>query len=108
MRHVQHLSLESLVKMDHFQKEQPLNLKGTTGAREGRNVRFGSKADMRALQRHVRFIPRRQTFGCISTVSAKGQKRTSPLQFGETKETPTVLASGPDGHIFSLNDRYSR
>jgi hypothetical protein len=31
MRHVQHLSLESLVKMDHFQKEPPLNLKGTTG-----------------------------------------------------------------------------
>jgi hypothetical protein len=30
MRHVQHLSLESLVKMDHFQKEPPLNLTGTT------------------------------------------------------------------------------
>jgi hypothetical protein len=26
MRHVQHLSFESLVKMDHFQKEPPLNL----------------------------------------------------------------------------------
>jgi hypothetical protein len=36
MRHVQHLSLESLVKMDHFQKEPPLNLKGTTGAQGGR------------------------------------------------------------------------
>jgi hypothetical protein len=35
MRHVQHLSLESLVKMDHFQKEPPLNLKGTTGAHGG-------------------------------------------------------------------------
>ena len=35
MRHVQHLSLESLVKMDHFQKEPPLNLKGTTGAQGG-------------------------------------------------------------------------
>jgi hypothetical protein len=30
MQHVQHLSLESLVKMDHFQKEPPPNLKGTT------------------------------------------------------------------------------
>ena len=60
MGHVQHLSIESLVKMDHFQKEPPLNLKGTTGAQGGRkgpvpkgtdreiplrlNVRFGSKA----------------------------------------------------------------
>ena len=25
MGHIQHLSLESLVKMDHFQKEPPLN-----------------------------------------------------------------------------------
>jgi hypothetical protein len=32
MQHVQHLSLENLVKMDHFQKEPPLNLKVTTGA----------------------------------------------------------------------------
>ena len=31
MWHVQHLSLESLVKMDHFQKEPPLNLKGPLG-----------------------------------------------------------------------------
>ena len=30
MGHIQHLSFESLVKMDHFQKEPPLNLKGTT------------------------------------------------------------------------------
>jgi hypothetical protein len=35
MGHVQHLSLESLVKMDHFQKEPPLNLKGTTGGQGG-------------------------------------------------------------------------
>ncbi len=28
MGHIQHLFLESLVKMDHFQKEPPLNLKG--------------------------------------------------------------------------------
>ena len=35
MGHVQHLSFESLVKMDHFQKEPPLNLKGTTGAQGG-------------------------------------------------------------------------
>ena len=30
--HIQRLSLESLVKMDRFQKEPPLNLKVTTGA----------------------------------------------------------------------------
>ena len=35
MGHIQHLSFESLVKMDHFQKEPPLNLKGTTGAQGG-------------------------------------------------------------------------
>jgi hypothetical protein len=35
MRHIQHLSLESLVKMDHFQKERPLNLKETTWAQGG-------------------------------------------------------------------------
>jgi hypothetical protein len=35
MGHVQHLSLESLVKMDHFQNEPPLNLKGTPGAPKG-------------------------------------------------------------------------
>jgi hypothetical protein len=28
-------------------------------------------------------------------MSAKGQDRTSPLQFSTTKDTPTVLASGP-------------
>jgi hypothetical protein len=36
MRHVQHLSLEGLVKMDHFQKEPPLNLKGSLGHKRGR------------------------------------------------------------------------
>src|SRR4029450_13016761 len=35
MGHIQHLSFESLIKMDHFQKEQPVNLKGTTGAQGG-------------------------------------------------------------------------
>jgi hypothetical protein len=49
MRHVQHLSLESLVKMDHFQKELPLNLKETTGAKGSEiplrlNVRFTSES----------------------------------------------------------------
>jgi hypothetical protein len=38
MRHVQHLSLENLVKMDQFQKEPPLNLKGTTGGQGGGRV----------------------------------------------------------------------
>jgi hypothetical protein len=36
--HIQHLSFESLVKMDHFQKEPPLNLKVTTGAQGGRGA----------------------------------------------------------------------
>ena len=71
MRHVQHLSLESLVKMDHFQKEPPLDLKRTTGAQGGTgpgpailkeqigiplrlNVRFGSLADMATSQRDIR------------------------------------------------------
>jgi len=73
MGHIQHLSFESLIKMDHFQKEQPVNLKGTTGAQGGAergqylkeqignclrlNVRFGSKADMCSAKGHVRFAP---------------------------------------------------
>jgi hypothetical protein len=36
MGHIRHLSLEGLVKMDHFQKEPPLDLKVTTGAQGGR------------------------------------------------------------------------
>ena len=36
MGHIQHLSFESLVKMDHFKKEPPLNLKGTTEGQGGR------------------------------------------------------------------------
>ena len=60
MGHIQHLSFESLVKMGHFQKEPPLNLKGTTGAKGSEiqvrlNVRFGSKADICSAKRHVRF-----------------------------------------------------
>jgi hypothetical protein len=35
MAHVQHLSFESLVKMDHFQKEPLLDLRRTTGAHGG-------------------------------------------------------------------------
>ena len=60
MGHVRHLSLESLVKMDHFQKEPPLNFKGTAEDTRGSeiplrlNVRFGSKADMCSAKRHVR------------------------------------------------------
>src|SRR4029453_13158600 len=66
MEHIQHLSLESLVKMDHFQKEPPLNLKGTTGAQGGSkgsstqrnrseiplrpNVRLGQKQTLRQVQ----------------------------------------------------------
>ena len=40
MWHVQHLSLESLVKMDHFQKEPPLNLKGPLGHKGGRKGQY--------------------------------------------------------------------
>jgi hypothetical protein len=47
MGHIQHLSFESLVKMDHFQKKPPPNL----------NIRFGSKADIPTSQRDVRFTP---------------------------------------------------
>jgi len=35
MGHIRHLSLESLVKMDHFQKEPLLDLRRTTGAHGG-------------------------------------------------------------------------
>jgi hypothetical protein len=35
MGDIQNLSFESLIKMDQFQKEQPVNLKGTTGAQGG-------------------------------------------------------------------------
>jgi hypothetical protein len=42
MGHSQHLSFESLVKMDHFQKEPLLNLKSEILLRL--NVRFGSFA----------------------------------------------------------------
>jgi hypothetical protein len=50
MGHVQHLSLESLVKMDHFQKEPPLNLKGTTGDKGDRKgpVRKGTDRKSRS------------------------------------------------------------
>ena len=71
MGHIQHLSFESLVKMDHFQKEPPLNLKGTTGAKGSEipvrlNVRFGSKADMCSAQADVRFIPESGHVQCNS------------------------------------------
>ena len=61
MGHIQHLSFESLVKMDHFQKEPPLNLKETTGAKGIGNpgqteCPLWSKADIRAAN-HVRFTP---------------------------------------------------
>jgi hypothetical protein len=72
MGHIRHLSLEGLVKMDHFQKEPPLDLKGTTGAQGGRrgqylkeqieiplrlNVRFGSLADICSAKGHVHLTP---------------------------------------------------
>jgi hypothetical protein len=43
MGHIQHLSFESLIKMDHFQKEPPLNLKGnywgTRGVERGQYLK---------------------------------------------------------------------
>src|SRR4030095_595607 len=48
MGHIQHLSFESLVKIDHFQKKPPPNL----------NIRFGSLADICGVKRHVRFTPK--------------------------------------------------
>jgi hypothetical protein len=45
--HIQHLSFESLVKIDHFQKKPPPNL----------NIRFGSKADILTAIGDVRFTP---------------------------------------------------
>jgi len=50
--HIQHLSFESLVKMDHFQKEPPLNLKrdhwGTRGV-ERVQYQIGNPSRMSAL-----------------------------------------------------------
>jgi hypothetical protein len=46
--HIQHLSFESLVKIDHFQKKPAPNL----------NIRFGSKADICSAMGHVRFTPK--------------------------------------------------
>jgi hypothetical protein len=39
MGNIQLNPLEGLVKIDHIQKEPPLNLKGNTGHQRGRNVR---------------------------------------------------------------------
>ena len=63
MRHVQHLSRQGLVKMDHFQKEPPLNLKGTTGAQgtDGNPARsecpLWVKSRLCSAQADVRFVP---------------------------------------------------
>jgi hypothetical protein len=58
--HIQHLSLESLVKMDHLQKEPPLNL--TTGAHVGSNGVHGMSA-----------LGQKQTFAAHKPMSAKCQ-----------------------------------
>jgi hypothetical protein len=79
MRHVQHPSLESLVKMDHFQKEPPLNLKGPLGHKGVERGQYpkeqignpaqtecplGSKADTSQRNRHVRFTPESRHVRC--------------------------------------------
>ncbi len=54
MRHVQHLSLESLVKIDHFQKEPPLNSTGTTNRIRVAAERNCTMLDALALETKVR------------------------------------------------------
>ena len=63
MGHIQHLSFESLIKMDHFQKEQPLNLKETTGHKGVERGQY--------LKEQIGNPPR---------MSALGQKRTYAVQ----------------------------
>ena len=43
------------------------------------HVRVGSKADLCDAKSHVRFAPRKQTCAVHSSMSALGQKRTSPI-----------------------------
>ena len=44
MGHIQHLFFESLVKMDHFQKEPPLNLKGDHWVKGIKNPAVGGSS----------------------------------------------------------------
>jgi len=110
MGHIQHLSFESLIKMDHFQKEQPVNLKGTTGAQGGAergqylkeqignclrlNVRFGSKADICAATSHVRFTPNSD---CESEIPQKGMSALPPK--ADMCDAMTNVRFGPKADI---------
>ena len=60
--HIQHLSFESLVKIDHFQKKPPPNLNIRFGSLAdilaiNRDGCFTSKADIHERDRHVRYGP---------------------------------------------------
>ena len=72
MGHVQHLSLESLVKMDHFQNEPPLNLKGTPGAPKG--VERGQYLKDQNPAVRMSALGRKQTFAPQNVMSALAPK----------------------------------
>jgi hypothetical protein len=119
MRHVQHLSLESLVKMDHFQKEPTLNLKEAnelasshslpqleirhrTGSGYSAGSRFGAKvansalppkADMCVALAHVRFGPIADISQCYSITSSA---RTSNCTETFNPSLSTVLRLSVD------------
>jgi len=119
MRHVKHLSLESLVKMDHFQKEPTLNLKEAnelasshslpqleirhrTGSGYSAGSRFGAKvansalppkADMCVALAHVRFGPIADISQCYSITSSA---RTSNCTETFNPSLSTVLRLSVD------------
>jgi hypothetical protein len=97
MGHIQHLSFESLVKMDHFQKEPPLNLKGTTGAKGSEipvrlNVRFVPKADIAIKAQLVRYWLRR-----CSPYNAEGVCRKV------SRPNTTIPAMKDNGRLIYIN-----
>ena len=95
MGHIQHLSFENLVKMDHFQKEPPLNLKGTTGGK-GIGNPGQTECPLWVNSGHVQrktscpLYPRKRTYAAHKPMSTKCQKRTcashsSPGRCGQGK-----------------------
>ena len=81
MRHVQRLSREGLVKMDHFQKEPPLNLIGTTGAQGTDGNPARSECPLWVKSGHVRCTRRCPLSAKSGHCKPKGQKRTSGISF---------------------------
>ena len=95
MRNVQHQSLESLVKMDHFQKEPPLNLKGPTGAKRSEmplrlNIRFGSLADTLRCGSDVRFTPTADM--CSASVHVRFVPKAD-ISYAQKKSPPRGVPS---------------